>query len=445
MIRRRLFASTLLAFVCLAVSATRAAAQSPIPSSPTLAELIKNIYGPNGLIVDSDMVLPDGSTHSAHFNGGFQSEFGRFNITLIRQLAALPVPSPAAGFTYEFDASTGTFSRSTHSFGPILADRAETIGRGKFVFGYGLQQFDFTGFDGLSLSHIPAIFKHDDAALGGGRADIITTQNAVKASVTQSTTFLTFGATDRIDISLAVPLIRTSLSVLSDAAIHRIGTAATPAVHFFRDPSAPGTFGTERRFYAQGSEQGLGDIVVRAKGKALQSSGGAVALGLEARLPTGQEQSLLGSGSLGLKVFEATSLSTQPVSTHFGVGYQWNGASVLAGDVSTGVKGDMPDEFTYYLGADSTVTRRLSIAVDILGRFSSDSPRLNSTPYTAQDGVAYPDIAFDLAKLHTLNGAVGMKVNAVSTLLITFNMLFRLNDAGLRTKATPLIGMEYGF
>jgi hypothetical protein len=35
-----------------------------------------------------------------------------------------------------------------------------------------------------------------------------------------------------------------------------------------------------------------------------------------------------------------------------------------------------------------------------------------------------------------------MKVNAVSTLLVTFNVLFRVNEAGLRTKATPLIGMD---
>jgi hypothetical protein len=38
-----------------------------------------------------------------------------------------------------------------------------------------------------------------------------------------------------------------------------------------------------------------------------------------------------------------------------------------------------------------------------------------------------------------------LKVNAISTLLVTFNVLFRVNEAGLRTKATPLIGMEYGF
>jgi hypothetical protein len=171
----------------LAGSARIADAQTTVlATSPTLAEMLQNVYGPHGLVVDSEAVLPDGSTHSAHFNGAFQSEFGRVNIALVQQLGALPIPSPASGFTYSFDSSTGTFVRSTQSFGPILADRAETIGRGRFAFGMGLQQFSFGTFDGLRLSHIPAVFTHDDFNLGGGRSDVITTDNTISASVTQT-------------------------------------------------------------------------------------------------------------------------------------------------------------------------------------------------------------------------------------------------------------------
>src|SRR6185436_5992941 len=83
--------------LCIGSARPAAAQSSTASSSPTLAELLKNIYGPRGLIVDSENVLPDGSTHSGHFNGAFQSEFERFNITLVRQLAALPIPSPASG------------------------------------------------------------------------------------------------------------------------------------------------------------------------------------------------------------------------------------------------------------------------------------------------------------------------------------------------------------
>src|SRR4051812_43400359 len=189
------------AWLLIAACAAPAAAQTTVvSSSPTLAEMLQNVYGPHVLIVESDAVLPDGSTHSAHFNGAFQSEFGRINVALVRQLGALPIPSPASGFTYGFDNSTGTFVRSTQSFGPILADRAETIGRGRFAFGYNLQQFSFETFDGLRLSHIPAVFTHDDFDLGGGRADVITTQNAIAASVSQSTFSLTYGASEHLDI-----------------------------------------------------------------------------------------------------------------------------------------------------------------------------------------------------------------------------------------------------
>jgi hypothetical protein len=442
------FGAALLILGGIAAFATPVAAQTTVNStSPTLAELLKDIYGPRGLIVDSQALLPDGSTHSAHFNGAFQSEFGAFNIALVRQLAALPVPSPASGFTYRFDSSTGTFERSTQSFGPILTDRAETIGRGRFAFGYALQQFAFQDFDGLPLSHIPAVFTHDDAQLGGGRADIITTQNSISTSVSQSTIFLTYGLTDRLDVSVAVPLVRTTLDVTSDATIQRIGTASNPAIHFFSDPAAPGTYGDERRFIASGSAQGLGDVILRAKTSAWRGRGAGVALGLEARLPTGQEQNLLGSGSFGLKLFEATSFSVGRLTPHFGAGYQWNAATVLAGDIATNQKGDLPNEFSYNVGGDAALNRRLTVVFDVLGRVSKNSPRMTRTAFIAQDPAAtvYPNIAFNLETLSVVNGAAGMKLNVASTLLITFNLQFNLNNAGLRTRVTPLIGMEYGF
>jgi len=442
MIRRLIATGFLIASVT-----TPAAAQTTVESrSPTLAELLQNVYGPHGLTVDSEAVLPDGSTHSAHFNGAFQSEFERINIALVRQLGALPIPSPASGFTYAFDSSTGTFVRSTQSFGPILADRAETIGRGRFAFGYSLQQFSFETFDGLSLSHIPAVFTHDDFALGGGRADVITTTNAITASVSQSAFSLTYGATERFDISFAVPLVRTSLSVVSDALIHRIGTADNPAIHFFRDPEAPGTYGTERSFIAKGSAAGIGDVIVRGKGTAFKTARTGVALGLEARFPTGQEENLLGSGSFGLKAFEAVSATYGRIAPHVNVGYQWNGRSVLAGDVATGVKGDLPDELSYVVGADVGVEKRLSIAFDVLGRYSTDAPRLSSSTFKpAGSQETFQDIAFSVGSLNVVTGSFGMKANIAGTMLVTFNLQFKLNDAGVRAKVAPLIGFEYGF
>jgi hypothetical protein len=437
------------AAACLLIAGLPASgsAQTTVESrSPTLAELLQNIYGPHGLVVDSEAVLPDGSTHSAHFNGAFQSEFGRINIALVRQLGALPIPSPASGFTYAFDNSTGTFVRSTQSFGPILADRAETIGRGRFAFGYSLQQFSFETFDGLRLSHIPAVFTHDDFALGGGRADLITTNNAISASVSQSTLSLTYGATEHLDLSLAVPLVRTSLNVVSDATIHRLGTAENPAIHFFRDPNAPGTYGSERSFVAQGSAAGVGDVIARGKETIVKTDRAGVALGLEARLPTGQAENLLGSGSFGLKPFGTVSAIYGRVAPHVNIGYQWNGRTVLAGDVATNVKGDLPGELSYVVGADVGVENRLTVALDVLGRHSSDAPRLSSSTFTvAGSEQTFQDIGFGVGSLNVVSGALGLKVNIAGTMLVTFNLQFKLNDAGVRARVTPLVGIEYGF
>ena len=189
----------LIVIVLTTVGASSAIAQT---RPPRLASVFAGLFGPNGLVVNSESVLPDGSTHSAHFNSAFQSNFTQFNIALASQLTALPLPSPASGFTYRFDASTGTFVRSTQSFGPILTDRAETIGRGRFAFGFNFQHFSFDQLEGVDLTNVPSVFTHDDFQLGGGRADVVTTANAIDVSVGQWTGALTYGLTDRLDVSL---------------------------------------------------------------------------------------------------------------------------------------------------------------------------------------------------------------------------------------------------
>ena len=82
---------------------------------------------------------------------------------------------------------------------------------------------------------------------------------------------------------------------------------------------------------------------------------------------------------------------------------------------------------------------------DVLGRHSPDAPRLSSRTFTGADQTTYPDITFGVGSLNVVSGAIGMKANLAGTLLATFNLQFKLNDAGVRTRVTPLIGLEYGF
>ena len=411
-----------------------------------LAFLIPNLYGPSGLIVNSEALLPDGSTHSAHFNSAFQAEFTQFNISLASQLASVPLPSPASGFTYELDPALGVFKRSTQSFGPILAERAETIGKKKVSLGFNYQYFTFDTIEGVDLGNVPAVFTHDNAA-PGGRADVVTTSNAIDLKVGQFTAFLSYGLAEGVDISAAVPFVKVDLGVVSQATVQRIGTASSPATHFFRDPSAPGTFGTTKTFSQSGSASGIGDVVGRLKGRLVKSGATGVAVGVDVRFPTGDEQDLLGSGAWGVKPFAVLSVSQKVLSPHLNVGFQWNGRSVLAGDVRTGVKKSLPNQVLYDAGVDIGVTPRITLALDLLGRRVLKSPRLQTETFHAlQGGLTFPSIHFiQDADFNVTTGAAGVKVNAGGKLLLDFNVLFKLDNAGLRDKVTPLVGFEYSF
>lgn len=439
---RRLAAAV---WACCFLSAAQATAQTQ-PAS--LATLFADIYGPNGLVLSSDDVQLDGTNHAAHFNSAFQSDFQLVNIALTSQLTSVPLPSPASGFTYQFDPATGTFVRSTRSFGPILSDRAETIGKGRLAFGFSHQFFSFDHLDGVSLSAIPAVFRHDSFESGGGRTDVVSTLNTIEATVSQFTGALTYGLTSRIDLSLAVPVVRTRLSLLSNAKILRLGTGANVQVHYFRDPEAIGGYGSTRQFFSEGSAGGLGDLLVRVKTTLVREGTRAMAAGVDVRLPTGDEQNLLGAGAAGLRPFAAFSSSYGPVAPHANIAYQWNGRSVLAGDVRAHIEGDLPDQFIYAAGSDLAVNSRFSIVFDILGQRVLNSPQL-STYTLAARGVAgsadLPDIRFANGSYWSTNGALGFKANVAPKVLVNFNMRFNIAGAGLSDRIAPLLGVEWAF
>jgi hypothetical protein len=431
--------------LCCLLSVVSAAAQTH-PES--LATLFEDVYGPNGLVLNSDDVQLDGTTHAAHFNSAFQSDFRLVNIALTSQLAGIPLPSPASGFTYKFDSSTGTFLRSTSSFGPILSDRAETIGRGRVAFGFTSQFFSFDHLDGVPLTDIPAVFRHDAFETGGGRTDVVSTANTIQASVNQFAGALTYGITDRVDVSLAVPLVSTHLSLLSNAQIFRLGTGTAVQVHYFRDDLAIGGYGSTHQYFIEGSESGIGDLFIRSKATLLREGTRALATGVDVRLPTGDEQNLLGAGALGVRPFAAFSASYRAFAPHVNIAYQWNGRSVLAGDVHENVKAPLPDLFTYAAGGDLSLNNRFSIIVDVLGQRVLNSPRLST--YTldasgAAGSASLPDIRFSTGSYWSTDGAVGFKANVAAKVLVAFNLRFNIVNNGLTDRIAPLVGVEWAF
>jgi len=433
--------------VALFGTAVPASAQEPINVSvqvPELWRIFKDLYGPNGLVVNSNVPLPSGATHSGHFNSGFESEFSQFGTALTSQIVSLPLPPPASGFTYEFDPGLGVFQRSSTSFGPILSERFETIGARRVSIGFAYQRLSFDSIEGVDLGNIPAVFTHDSAELLGGREDVVTTVNSIEAEVSRSAVFISYGVTNRLDVSVALPVVTADLVVTSDATIQRLGTT-NPETHFFR--SLEDDIGAHRLFTAFGHASGPGDVTVRLKQTIRKASAQGMAVGLDLRLPTGDERNLLGTGAPGVSPFFVWSGNFGALSPHLNAGYQWNGDSILGGEPGSGESKDLPDLATYSAGAVIEVHPRVTAAVDLIGRYIIDSPRLRLEDFHGLDAnhTVFPNITFTSGSFNEINAAAGLKVNIFGRLLVDLNVLVRLNSTGLRDKISPLVGLEYAF
>jgi len=400
-----------------------------------LISLFPNLYGPTGI------VLPN-TAHAAHFTNAFQSNFSPLVGSIVNQLTTIPIPSPASGFLYTFDSSLGVYTRSGQSFGPIFAERAETIGKNKFLAGVSYQHFNFDKLDGIDIKAVPALFQHQPAANIEFQKDVITTQNAFDIQVSQTVAYFTYGVSDRLDVSVAAPITASSVSIASDATIRRIGTANDPTIHYFDSPF-PGQ--DRQSFSAAGSASGIGDVLVRAKFTAGRWKSGAIATGVDARMPTGDEYNLLGSGAVGLRPFVALSFRRGNFSPHANFAYQWNGDSILAGDFQNRTKGNLSDLFQSALGFDLGVTKKFTVAADYLWQQQIQGNRVSAVNYTAANGAVYPNVQVSRSRLNQNALSLGLKANPVAELLVTFNLLFALDDNGLRDRVSPMFGLSYTF
>ena len=186
-------------------------------------------------------------------------------------------------------------------------------------------------------------------------------------------------------------------------------------------------------------------MLLRLKATAPKSGPTRLGFLTDVRFPTGDEKDLLGSGAWGVKPLIVVSWELGRFSPHLNVGYQWNGESLLAGDIATGHKEDMPDQFLYAGGADIGVSKNLTFVADLIGQKVVDAPRLVMETFTAADGSTFDQIGFERGSYYVNDLSLGVKVNAGGSLLLDFNLLIRLDSAGLRADFAPLVGFEYSF
>jgi hypothetical protein len=453
--RPRIAVSVLSLVIVLSGLGTTAQGQTCSTTSvtPKLICVVPQLYGPQGF------VLPN-PNHAAHFLSSFQENFTPLNSEVGQELSLVPLASPASGIIYTFDKTLGTMTPSSQSFGPILAERSETIGRHKFFFGGTYQYFSFGTLDGLDLNHLPVDFLHKEAPSGFTNPpfvqDYITTDNSINLKLHQITLFGTFGLTDRIDVSVAVPILSVHLAVASRAHIVRLAPCEANAscndssafggeYHFF-DLANP-VSSTDQTFTNGRDASGIGDVIFRVKGTVVKKERFGLAAGLDVRAPSGDATNFLGSGAAGVKPFVAMSYRAR-VAPHLNLGYQWNGDSILAGDITTGTKASLPNQFFYTLGVDVGISRRWTGSVDLLGQRIFDAQRVRRVPFVDVNGTSHSDVPqIELYKesFNTDDLATGLKFRPGGNFLVTGNLLVRLDSGGLRARVVPLIGLSYSF
>jgi hypothetical protein len=410
-------------------------AQNP---STDLAFKIPRLYGSTGLVLPSTF-------HSAHFQASFQQSFTPMNTAVGSQLALLPFASPASGLIYNFNSSAGVYTRSTQSLGPVIAERGETIGRHRLFVGVAYQYFKFDKIDGVDLKNIPTVFTHEQQTGASYEQDVITARNSISFNINQYTAVATFGITDRVDLSAAIPVVNVHFAAVSDANIDRIAppNPVFGQAHFF-DPSNPAN-STRAIFGSGGSSTGLGDVTFRLKGTVWRGERGAVALAADLRTPTGDEYNFRGTGAWGFKPFLIASYRAGRVAPHANLGFQWNGSSALAGDISAGTKRRLPRQMPYAFGADIGATGRLTFTFDLLGARVFNGPHLSRSTFTDAAGRKFENIQLGHSSFSLVDFSGGLKVNLARNLLLTANVITRLNDAGLRAKVIPLVGLSSTF
>ena len=327
---------------------------------------------------------------------------------LVLELATLP-SSSGGGFTYRLDPALGTVIRASDSFGPLFTERSLLAGRGRASFGMSFSSVTYDNIDGRSLRDgtlvsTASIFRGDTTPFD---VETIT----LKFRTDTVTLNGTVGITDQLDISAGIPFIRLNLEG------ERIDN-----------------YRGQQLLQASGSAStaGLGDIVVRARYNMYRSGASGMAVGAEVRLPTGNEEDLLGTGSTSITPRFIGSYEQDRVGIHGEVGYTLRGVS---------------EALTYAGAVTAVAAPRLTLVGELLGR------RLNAVGRLVETTLPHPRLAgVDTVRLTSsdetadrLLVVAGFKWNIASTWLLTANILRPLTDVGLNARWVPSVTFDYWF
>ena len=388
--------------------------------------------------------------HGEHFIPASSAENGTL-ISLIgdalgQSISAIPIGSTSGSETFRFEG--GVPERTSTSAGAIFAERAATLGRGRVLVGISRTSFSFATLRGVSMHDIQLTFTHQNvdfpgcsAAVGGDCSkygipgvenDVMDFHLSMDLDVAVTPVYVTYGVTDRLDVSVVVPLVQANFRGTSNAQIEPFG--GTTATHFFAGTPTNPVLSASRQ--SLGSAAGLGDVDVRAKINLRQNVNADVAVLLDARFPTGGTADLLGSGKFTGRVLGIVDSHFGPFSPHINGGYLFH-AGEQQNDAVIGV-----------VGFDQLMSSNVTLAADLVSALQVGDSKL------VLPGVVTWDAPFRRSLNPTnipttrddiVDGSFGVKVAPARNTIIVLNALFPLNRGGLRPNLAYTVGLERTF
>ncbi len=389
--------------------------------------------------------------HGSHFIPSANAQNGSLIGFLIDaiggSIANVPIGATSGSETFQF--VNGVPVRTSTSAGPIFAERAQTMGRGRTLVGAGRSGFNFRALRGVPLDNVQLSFTHEnvdfpgcDAENGGadctlmgvpGREnDVINLALNLDLRVEVTTLYATYGLFDHVDIGVVLPLVSTRLRGESNAQVVPFG--GTSALHYFAGTATSPVLQASR--LVNGSAFGIGDVALRTKILVREAPGASLALLGDVRFPTGDAADLLGAGEFAARALAVLSGRVGNVSPHANVGYLYR-----AGDMQNSA-------VLATAGFDNEIAKGVTLAADIVSELQVGHSRLPlPQPVTIQapfhrriSPTTIPDMRDDI-----VSGSFGFKFTTSKALTIVTNALVPLNVGGLRSNLILTGAIEYSF
>ena len=333
------------------------------------------------------------------------------------------------------------------TFGSLSANKATTLGKGKLGLGLSYQHAKFDEFDGDDIGEA-FVDQSTDEIVEGRTLDtdiipgvefqqsgVIRRRSRITASDVEFTAdvitlSITYGLLDNLDVGALIPYIWLNTKGEISADISQEGNVSFLLVDTKGDEdpgndeiipgiSTAGSFSGRRRTTEKFDRdfEGIGDIILFGKLQVVSEQGLPnriegpvdVALQLEVKLPTGDEEDFLGTGETDVAlrmIVQKQVLERLILRGEVGYNYSGLGSNFSSLDLK--------------VGAEFQVTPDLTGSLEVISNISDE---------------------FD----SVTDAIVGAKYVVSRDFKVFAGLRVPLNDNGLRFRYSPIVGAEYTF